>query len=154
MSQTKEVKETVEKKEETQEIEETTKRVFRTEPLRSVNEIVDDLHKNVHPTFIKSRKQAGTTINYIAWYDATKYLDKFAPGWTYEVKNIQQFGNNIVITTRISIPTSEGIFFREATGFEDIGKAGYGDPFSNAESMSLRRCAAKWGLGQHLYRDK
>lgn len=130
------------------------RRVFNVQPLRPINDIVDDLHKPIHSKFIKSRKQGGTSINYIAWYDASKFLDLYCPGWTYEIRNIQQFGNNIVITSRITIFAEEGEFYRESTGNESIDKSGYGDPFSNSLSMSLRRCAALWGLGQHLYRDK
>jgi hypothetical protein len=58
------------------------------------------------------------------------------------------------MTVRITIPTLDGEVYREATGHEDADTDSYGDPFSNAESTALRRCASKFGLGQHLYRNK
>lgn len=127
------------------------KQKFNTPPLRSINEIVSDLHKNIHPRHLKTRRQGGKELVYIAWYDAAKYLDLYAPGWTYEIRNIQQVAAKVVLTVRLSIPTAEGIVFREATGHEDEAHESYGDPFSNSESQALRRAAAKFGLGQHLY---
>jgi len=138
--------------EQTNEIDE--QKTFKTAPLRSINEIVNDLHKPILPRHLRTRRQGGKEITYIAWYDAAKYLDLFAPGWSHEIRSIQQIAGKIVITIRISIPTLEGIVYREATGSEDEDTDSYGDAFSNSESMALRRCAAKYGLGQHLYRDK
>lgn len=130
------------------------KRLFRTESLRPFNEIINDLHKPIHPRHLRTRRQGGKEITYIAWYDAAKYLDLYAPGWNHEIRSIQQIGGKVVIIVRITIPTEVGNVYREASGSEDEDTDSYGDAFSNAESMALRRCAAKFGLGQHLYRDK
>lgn len=127
------------------------KKRFTTEPLRSINEIVNDLHKPIHQRHLKTRRQGGKELTYIAWYDAAKYLDLYAPGWSYEVRQVQQVAGKIVLTIRLTIPCAEGIVYREATGCEDEDTDSYGDPFSNSESMALRRAAAKFGLGQHLY---
>ena len=67
---------------------------------------------------------------------------------------------------RLTIPTSEGTVYREATGTEElkrekfnsqtgeleIKEIAYGDPSSNAESMCFRRAAAKLGLALYLYK--
>jgi len=135
-------------------IESDEQKTFKTAPLRSINEIINDLHKPILKRHLRTRRQGGKEITYIAWYDAAKYLDLFAPGWSHEIRSIQQIAGKIVITIRISVPTLEGIIYREATGSEDEDTDSYGDAFSNSESMALRRCAAKYGLGQHLYRDK
>lgn len=134
-------------------MEETTEKKsrFNTPPLRSINEIVSDLHKPISPRHLKTRRQGGKELIYVAWYDAVKYLDLYAPGWNYEVRQVQQVAGKVVLTIRLSIPTAEGLVFREATGCEDEDNDSYGDPFSNSESMALRRAAAKFGLGQHLY---
>ena len=137
-------------KEQTSETDE--KKAFRTAPLRSINEIINDLHKPIHQRHLKTRRQGGKEITYIAWYDAAKYLDLYAPGWSHEIRSIQQIAGKVVITVRISVPTADGTVYREATGSEDEDTDSYGDAFSNSESMALRRCAAKYGLGQHLYR--
>lgn len=127
------------------------KQRFSTQPARSINEIVSDLHKPINARHLKTRRQGGKELTYIAWYDAAKYLDLYAPGWNYEIRSIQQVAGKVVLTVRLSIPTAEGIVYREATGHEDEDIDSYGDPFSNSESQALRRAAAKFGLGQHLY---
>ena len=127
------------------------KKRFSTAPLRSINEIVNDLHKPISARHLRTRRQGGKEITYITWYDACKYLDLYAPGWNYEIRSIQQVAGKVVLTVRISIPTEEGTVWREATGCEDEDTDSYGDPFSNSESQALRRAAAKFGLAQHLY---
>ncbi|MDQ3635473.1 MAG: RAD52 family DNA repair protein [Acidobacteriota bacterium] len=119
--------------------------------LRSIREIVRDLSKPVAKRHLRVRRQGGKEIGYIAWHDAIKYLDHYAPGWTYEVRNMQSIGGKLILTIRLSVPCLEGIVFREATGQEDEEKDTYGDSSSNAESMALRRAAAKFGLGLYLY---
>jgi len=62
--------------------------------------------------------------------------------------------DQLIVVARISIPCTEGIIYREATGIEDLQIKGYGDPASNASSMAMRRAAAAFGLGLHLYDTK
>lgn len=121
------------------------------EGLRSIREIVKDLSKPVAKRHLRNRKQGGKEVNYIAWHDAVKYLDHYAAGWCYEVRSIDSIGGKLILTVRLSIVCLEGIVYREATGQEDEDKENYGDPSSNAESMALRRAAAKFGLGLYLY---
>lgn len=122
----------------------------KTEP-RSIREIVRDLSKPVAKRHLRSRKQGGKDIRYIAWHDALKYLDHYASGWNYEIRSIDSVGGKLILTVRLSIPCAEGIVYREATGQEDEDKETYGDSSSNAESMALRRAASKFGLGLYLY---
>lgn len=134
-------------------MEEKPEKPIRTaiDPGRPVREIVADLSKPIAPKHLSTRKQGGQTLTYIAWYHAVKYLDFYAPGWTYQIMNSEIVGNSYILTVRLSIPCAEGVVFREATGYEDIDAKGYGDVSSNAESMALRRAAAKFGLGRDLY---
>jgi hypothetical protein len=90
-------------------------------------------------------------VTYVPWYNAVRYLDKYAPGWSYRIKSITPIGKSVVVVAEISITAAEGIITRQATGIEDDEVSGYGDPSSNAESMALRRAAAKFGLGLYLY---
>jgi len=90
-------------------------------------------------------------VDFIPWYYAVKYLDLYAPGWSNEVRSVSAIGNSIVVVVRLSIPTAEGLIWREATGIEAMDCGSYGDPSSNAESMALRRAAAKFGIGLYLY---
>lgn len=119
--------------------------------LRSIRDIVKDLSKPVAKRHLRTRKQGGKEITYISWYDAIKYLDHYAPGWCYEVRTMNSVGGKLILTIRLSIPAQEGIVFREATGQEEEETNSYGDSSSNAESMALRRAAAKFGLGLYLY---
>ncbi|HEY0427309.1 MAG TPA: Rad52/Rad22 family DNA repair protein [Pyrinomonadaceae bacterium] len=119
--------------------------------LRSIRDIVRDLSKPVAKRHLRTRKQGGKELTYIAWHDAVKYLDHYAPGWCYEVRSIDSIAGKLILTIRLSVPCAEGIVFREATGQEDENTDSWGDPSSNAESMALRRSAAKFGLGLYLY---
>ena len=119
--------------------------------LRSIREIVRDLSKPVAKRHLRSRKQGGKELTYISWYDAVKYLDHYAPGWCYEVRRIDSVAGKLILTVRLSIICAEGVVYREATGQEDEELESYGNSSSNAESMALRRAAAKYGLGLYLY---
>ena len=103
--------------------------------------------------------------SYLPWYTVNKILDKYAPGWTWEIKETQISRDRLFMVGRLTIPTSEGNIYREATGTEELKRQAYdknlkrytekeiayGDPSSNAESMAFRRCAARFGLGLYLY---
>lgn len=130
--------------------EETKKTSTRIEP-RSIRDIIKDLRKPISPRHLRTRKQGGKELTYISWHDAIKYLDHYAPGWCYEVRNVASIGGSLVITVRITIPCIEGLIWREATGQEEEETNSYGNPSSNAESMALRRAASKFGLGLYLY---
>lgn len=119
--------------------------------LRSVTEIIADLSKPVAERHLKQRKQGGATLSYIEWHCAVKYLDLFAPGWSYHVRSVQLVGNLVTVIASISIPCAEGVVTREATGCEEADARGYGDAVSNSEAMALKRAASKFGLGLYLY---
>lgn len=131
-------------------IEELDNKTESTE-LRSIREIVKDLSKPVAKRHLRTRKQGGKELTYISWYDAVKYLDHYAPGWCYEVRSMDSVAGKLILTIRLSIPCLEGNVYREATGQEEEETTSYGDSSSNAESMALRRAAAKFGLGLYLY---
>jgi len=118
---------------------------------RPVRQIVADLSKPIADRHLESRKQGGTVLHYISWHNAVRYLDLYAPGWCSEITKIHTDDKRIYLVARISIPCAEGLVYREATGTEELNTNSFGDPSSNAESMALRRAAAKWGLGLYLY---
>lgn len=134
------------------EIETTENQVTETNfDLRSIREIVKDLSKPIAQKHLRKRRQGGKEITYLSWHDAVKYLDHFAPGWNYEIRSIESVSGKLIMIVRLSIRSLEGIVYREATGQEDEDKDTFGDSSSNAESMALRRAAAKFGLGLSLY---
>jgi len=118
---------------------------------RSIREIIADLSRPVNPQRLKQRQQGGRTLDYLPWYQAVRYLDKYAPGWRYEIRSVLQVGETLVMTVRITIPCAEGEVWREASALEPIKGTGFGDCAVNAESAALRRAAAKFGLCLGLY---
>jgi hypothetical protein len=121
---------------------------------RKLEAIISDLSKPIPDRLLNEKKVGGQTIVFISWYTAVKFLDLYAPGWSYEIPKIVEAGGKLIVTARINIPHAEGITYREATGQEDEDVKGWGDSSSNAESMALRRAAAKFGLGLSLYERK
>ena len=119
--------------------------------LRSIKEIIADLSQPLPERHIRYKTKGGQKLSFIPWHTAIKYLDHFAPGWSYEVRHISGISNLVVVVARITVPCLEGVVYREATGNEEEDCGSYGDPSSNAESMALRRAAAKFGLGLYLY---
>lgn len=113
--------------------------------------IIHQLSKPLPESMLSSRKQGNKQILFIPWYRVVKILNKYAPGWEWSITSLQTTPDRLFLIGRLSIPTADGIKFREATGTETLKEGGYGDPSSNAESMSFRRCAAKFGLGLYLY---
>jgi len=118
---------------------------------RGIAAIIADLSCPVNPQRLKQRQQGGRTLDYLPWYQAVRYLDKYAPGWRYEIRSVSQVGETLVMTVRITIPCAEGEVWREASALEPLKGSGYGDAATNAESAALRRAAAKFGLCLALY---
>lgn len=151
MENAKEKKETVETPETVVKVEKVETVKTEANNFRSIRQIVADLSRPLDKKYIRKRKQGGRDIGYISWYDACAFLDEYASGWFYEIRSIQSIGGNLILIVRLSIPSSDGIVFREASGYEEEDLKGYGDASSNAESMALRRAAAKFGLARGLY---
>lgn len=126
---------------------------------RPIAEIIADLSKTIPSKYLKRRRQQNTMLTYIPWYNASILLDRCAPGWSYTI-DVTLSSDRIFVVASITIPSYEGDVTRQATGTEllkrindrgEVKELAFGDPSSNAESMALRRAAAKFGLGLHLY---
>jgi len=123
---------------------------------RPIAAIIADLSKPVNPQRLKTKdvrakKGGGFSVQYLPWFQCVQYLDRYAPGWSYEIRSAQAVADNFVMTVRLTIPCAEGIVYREASALEPINGSGYGDCATNAESAALRRAAAKFGLCLYLY---
>jgi hypothetical protein len=106
---------------------------------RPIRDIIANLSKPLTKRHLKTRRQGGTELTYIEWHCAIRYLDHYAPGWSYAVKSVALVGNLVTVVAAISIPCLEGVVPREATGREESDAKGYGDAVSNAEAMALKR---------------
>lgn len=126
---------------------------------RPLGEIIADINMPIPARFIKTKpqhdKQSGRTINlkFVSWYDVIRILEARAPGFEYDCEPHFADGKTVVKAT-ITIHGSDGSLSRSALGIEDSQTGSWGDPTSNASSMALRRAAASFGLGLHLYFDK
>jgi hypothetical protein len=145
----------------------------------TLKQIITALSRPLPNSLLETRRQGGANIPYISWHNVNKVLDKYAPGWNWSIQKMELSSDRIFLVGRLSIPTVEGLVYREATGTEllkedkqiwigekpnqqplkdDLGRIitepkelAYGDPSSNAESMAFRRAAARFGLGLYLY---
>jgi hypothetical protein len=117
---------------------------------RPILEILRDFQKTVPKRFIKTKIIKGQRIDFVSWYSHIRLLEYYAPGFGWEVRTHCN-GDRTVVEGRLAIRAAEGNFIREATGTEDNEIDTWGDPSSNAEAMSLRRCCAKFGLGLYLW---
>jgi len=117
----------------------------------SLAQIIEALSKPLPSSVLETKKIGGRTITYIPWHRAVLMLNKYAPGWQFKITNVQQIGDELVMTGSLSIPTADGVITRESTGSEKLTVNGYGEAAANAESQCFRRCCARFGLGLYLY---
>lgn len=80
--------------------------------------IVEKLSRELPSTVTETRKQGGATLTYVPWYQVNRILDKYAPGWSWEITKIETTNDRLFLVGRLTIPASDGIFYREATGTE------------------------------------
>jgi hypothetical protein len=134
-------------------------------PCRPIAEILANLSQQIPRRHLDTLKDKGNA-DYIPWFNACKILDRCTGGhWEYFITNMHTTSDRIFVTVRITIYAQERSFSRDATGTEllkreitdrstgevQVKELAYGDPSSNAESMALRRAAAKFGLVLYLY---
>jgi len=133
---------------------------------RPIAEIIADLSKPIPNKYLAQRKQGGSNLTYLPWFRCVTLLDRCTGGhWDYAVTQMHTTSDRLILTARITIHAEEGSFSREATGTETLKEEffdketktkkirewAYGDVSSKSESMALRRCASKFGLGLYLY---
>ncbi|QUY46013.1 hypothetical protein [Acaryochloris marina] len=126
-----------------------TPRAFR----RPLEEILEDLRRPIPERFIKTKSKKGVALKFVSWYDIVRILEARAPGFEYDCS--PHFGDGkTVVKATITIHGEDGSLSRSALGIADSDIENWGDATSNASSMALRRAAAEFGLGLHLYWEK
>ena len=135
-----------------------------TEPL-TIAEINQVLSRPLPRRILETKSLKGNSITYISWKYIPPILDKYCRGWCWEIRSVHTTDDRIFLVGRLTVPTADGLVYREATGTECLKEIktdkltgetiereiAYGDPSSNAESMAFRRACAKFGLGLYLY---
>jgi hypothetical protein len=112
---------------------------------RPISDIIKDLSREIRPEMLETRKQGGASLTYIPWHQATRLLDAYAPGWSYEILRETvaegktkkgELTKTLAMTVRLTIPAKDGTVSREATGIEELfGADGYGLTANHAASM-------------------
>jgi hypothetical protein len=137
--------------------------------MKTIEQIVAELSQKLPESLIKTLPAKGLP-RYISHQEAKAIGNRVAPNWCWEIKDqgvlevdVEEKDKNGIgngkfnkvtkfwVLGRLTIPTENGPIYREAYGHEDSGDPNniYGDPFSNAEAMSHKRCWAWFGLGLH-----
>lgn len=112
--------------------------------------VLADLHKPVPEDYLASRTLKGERIIYLEWHTINMILDYISPGWQFQIRE-NQIGDRAVITAKLTLLCHEGKFSRESTGSDNTDDEWFGGPLPDAEAQSLRRVAARFGLGLYLY---
>ena len=82
----------------------------------------------------------------------TRHLHHRAPGWCWEVQSVQEVGETVVVTGRLTIPTADGdLLHYSAVTSEPLETASKAPPAEVAASSCLRRASALAGLGLELW---
>ena len=133
----------------------------------SFKQITAALSRRLDPSLLGTKKKGGAELLFIPWYLACDILDKYAPGWSYDVE-VTPMADRVIIKATIEIVARDCTVRRSSTGQETLKQMNsdgtpklsqdgqlkehaYGDPVSNAEGMALRRAGSKFGLGRKLY---
>jgi hypothetical protein len=119
---------------------------------RNTEETLAELHRPIDPRHFKTRKQGNTTLTYVPWATLCKILHRRAPGFCFEIQNVSEIGGSVVVTGRLTIPTTDGLLHYSACASEPVeGRVSLAPPTEVAASSCLRRAAALSGLSLELW---
>jgi len=109
------------------------------------------LSRPIPPIMLKTKKLQGNQIPYVPWYVVVDILNKYCPGWQWNLE-VKIGADRIFVIGQLTLICKDGRHTRSATGTEQLNCSSYGDPSSNAEAMALRRAAGRFGLGLEMWR--
>jgi hypothetical protein len=118
---------------------------------RNTEETLAELNRPIDPRHFKTRKQGSATLTYVPWATLARHLHHRAPGWCWEVQTVQEVGAAVVVTGRLSIPTTDGLLHYSAVASEPLESKSQAPAAEVAASSCLRRAAALAGLGLELW---
>lgn len=131
----------------------------------SIEKTLNALKKPIPPDLLGKLRDKGNAP-YVPWYVANVILNKYCPGWEWEIIAVHTSDSRITMIGKLTLHCKDGSVSRCASGSEVLkemrkNKANewkieemelaYGDPSSNAESMCFRRACARFGLALYLY---
>ena len=118
---------------------------------RNTEETLAELHRPIDPRHFKTRKQGNTTLTYVPWATLCRHLNHRAPGWCFEIQNVSEIGGSVVVTGRLSIPTTDSLLHYSAIASEKLESGSMAPPAEVAASSCLKRAAAIAGLALELW---
>ena len=119
--------------------------------IRSTAETLEALSRPIDPRHLKTRQQGGITLTYCPWHTIAKHLHHRAPGWNFEIQSVQEVGGTVVVTGRLTIPTTDSLLHYSAVASEKLESVSKAPAAEVAASSCLRRAAALAGLGLELW---
>lgn len=119
--------------------------------IRSTAETLAELCRPIDPRHLKTRQQGGITLTYCPWHLIARHLHHRAPGWNFEIQSVQEVGSAVVVTGRLTIPTTDGLLHYSAVASEPLESRSQAPAAEVAASSCLRRAAALAGLGLELW---
>lgn len=120
---------------------------------RTTESVLSELSRTIDPRHIRTRKQGNVNLSYVPWALIVRHLHYRAPGFSWEIRQVQQIGDWVSVTGRLSIPTADGPLVFENVASESLKSTSHAPPIECAASSALRRCAACAGLGLELWED-
>ncbi len=118
---------------------------------RTTAETLEELNRPIDPRHFKTRKQGNTTLTYVPWATLARHLHHRAPGWNWEIQNVNEIGGSVVVTGRLTIPTTDGLLHYSAVASEKLESGSKAPAAEVAASGCLRRACSLSGLGLELY---
>jgi hypothetical protein len=118
---------------------------------RNTEETLAELNRPIDPRHFKTRKKGNTTLTYVPWATLAKHLHRRAPGWCFEIQSVQEVGGSVVVTGRLTIPTTDGLLHYSAVASEKLDSGSMAPPAEVSASGCLRRASALAGLALELY---
>ncbi len=113
--------------------------------------VLTALGRPVDPRHHCTRKQGGKELTHVPWSTLVRCLLHRAPGYSWELRSVQQIGEWVTVTGRLTVPTAEGPLVYENVSSEPLKGGSYAPPVETAASSCLRRCCAMAGLGLELW---
>lgn len=118
---------------------------------KNTEETLAELHRPIDPRHFKTRKQGNTTLTYVPWATLAKHLHHRCPGFCFEIQSVQEIGGSVVVTGRLTIPTTDGILHYSGIASEKLESGSLAPPSEVAASSCLKRAAAIAGLALELW---
>ena len=123
--------------------------------LKDTQSTIADLHRPIDErhlkTLTKGKGEKAQEFAFIPWGVVCKSLHHRAPGWGWELLEVKELGGYVVVSGRLTVPTTDGVLHYSGVASEPLESASYAPPVESAASGALRRAAALAGLGLDLY---